>query len=146
VSNDFDDRQEPRLADTPHRATSLGPENFDLAQQLIATAQETYAPDVEWSAPRRELLVKGREAVVRLLLKEAAAMENAQFTSLRRSVSDSQVIDEYTIRFVYAGSGIARLDCRGGETVELERVRILALDNGLIVRETCIEQWTPLNG
>lgn len=134
------------MADTPHRATSLNPESLDLAQQLLATAQATYAPDVEWSAPRRELLVKGREAVVRLLLKEAAAMENAQFTSLRRSVNDNQVIDEYTIRFVYTGSGIARLDCRSGELVELERLRILALDNGLIVKETCIEQWTPLNG
>lgn len=129
------------MAESFHPETSL-----DLAQQLIATAQATYAPDVEWSAPRREIVVNGRDAVVRLLLKEAAAMENAQFTSLRRSVNDNQVIDEYAIRFVYAGSGIARLDCRAGEVVELERLRILSLDNGLIVKETCIEQWTPLSG
>jgi SnoaL-like domain len=125
---------------------ALKPANLDFAQHLIATAQTTYAPDVEWSAPRRELVVTGRDAVVRLLLREAAAMENAQFTSLRRSVSDNQVIDEYTIRFVYAGSGIAGLACKGGEAVELERLRILSLDNGLIVKETCIEQWTPLSG
>lgn len=135
------------MADSPYPATGLdSPVSPDLAQQLIATAQVPYAPEVEWSAPRRELVVRGREAVERLLLTEAAAMQGARFTSLRRSVNDSQIIDEYAIRFVYAGCGIARLDCRGGELVELERVRILSIDNGLIVRETCIEQWTPLSG
>ena len=134
-------------APTDTLATQAGnPAGLDLAEHLIAMAQATYAPDVEWAAPRRELVVRGREAVVRLLLQEVAAMGNAQFTPVRRSVTDTQVIDEYTIRFVYAGSGIARLDCRAGETVELERVRILALDGGLIARETCIEQWTPLSG
>jgi SnoaL-like domain len=138
-----DDRQEPALAAPPEPASAT---TLDIAQHLIATAQATYAQDVEWSAPRRELIVRGRDAVVRLLLQEAAAMEHAQFTLLRRSVAENQVIDEYTIRFVYAGSGIARLDRQGGETVELERLRILALDNGLIVKETCIEQWTLLPG
>lgn len=136
------DPSTPATAD-PGAATAP---NLDFARHLIAMAQATYSPDVEWSAPRRELVVNGREAVVRLLLKEAAAMEGAQFTSLRRAVNDNQVIDEYTIRFVYAGSGIERLACKGGESVELERLRILVLDNGLIVKETCIEQWTPLSG
>ena len=133
------------MADPPSTAKALpdAEAGLDLAQRVIA-AQEIYAPDVEWSAPRRELVVQGREAVVRLLLQEAAAMERAQFTSLRRSLNDSRLIDEYSIRFVYAGSGIARLDCRQGETVELERLRILVLKHGLITKETCIERWTPL--
>ena len=55
-----------------------------------------------------------------------------------------QITDEFVARFCYAGDGIDRVDLRPGAEVELERLRILTLNNGLVTLETAIETWTVL--
>ena len=111
---------------------------------LLAGDPSGYAPDVIWEAPRRGLTWLGRERVIGNLLREAAAMRDPKLTCVRRTVGDVQIIDEWVARFVYAGEGIDRVDLPAGAEVELERVRILTLANGLVTLETAIETWTVL--
>lgn len=111
---------------------------------LLAGDPSGYAPDVIWEAPRRGLTWLGRDRVIGNLLREAAAMEDPQLTRVRRTVGDVRVIDEWVVRFRYAGEGIARVNLPAGAAVELERVRILTLANGLVTLETAIETWTVL--
>ncbi len=113
---------------------------------LLAGDPSGYAPDVIWEAPRRGLTWLGRERVIGNLLREAAAMREPQLTRVRRTVGDVRVIDEWVARFVYAGEGIEHVDLPAGAEVELERVRILTLANGLVTLETAIETWTVLRG
>lgn len=59
----------------------------------------------------------GREEVIRHLLREASGMQEPEFTFPRRNGNDRQIIDEFAVRFVFAGenwtvplpqSGLAR--------------------------------------
>lgn len=117
---------------------------LDFPHGLIAGVRAQYAPNVIWEAPRRGITWIGRDAVLAQLLREAAAMQNMRFTRLRQVVGDVQITDEFVARFCYAGDGIDRVDLRPGAEVELERLRILTLNNGLVTLETAIETWTVL--
>lgn len=117
---------------------------LDFPRQLLEGACHCYAPAVQWTAPRRGLVSVGRDEVVRRLLTEAGAMSSARVTPLRRTTSERQIIDEYAVRFIYSGSGIDNVPFAAGDSVELERLRILALEDGQIVTETCIETWSRL--
>jgi hypothetical protein len=119
--------------------------HLDLPYALATGLQSGYAPDVVWAAPRREVIWVGREQVVHKLLQEAAAMQGLQFTRLRQNACDSRVIDEFVARFTYAGTGIDRLDAPAGARMELQRLRILTLADGLVKLETAIETWTALD-
>jgi hypothetical protein len=112
--------------------------------QLLVALRDLYAPNVVWLAPSRDLRHSGREDVIRHVLREASAMHDPEYSFLRRSLNERQVIDEYAVRFVYAGSGIDKAPVDAGDFVELKRVRILDLTNGKVVVETCIENWTVL--
>jgi hypothetical protein len=125
------------MADAPSFAV-------DFPQRLLADAEALYAPDVLWCAPRRGLSWRGRDEVIRRLLAEASGMREPRFTPLRRSVGDRRIIDEYAVRFVYTGAGIEGVRLGSGDTVELERLRILIVDAGRVSNETCIENWTVL--
>jgi hypothetical protein len=119
----------------------------DLSPDVVEDFQfvrDSYAPDVKWSARGRGLECRGREAILRLLSREAAAMQEPEFTLLRRSSSAGQSIEEFAIRFVYTGSGIDNAPIAAGDVVELKRVRIRELAAGLIRTENCIENWTVL--
>jgi hypothetical protein len=118
--------------------------NLDFPLRLAGDFQASYAPGVVWAAPRRGLTWVGRDKVVEKLLREAAAMQGLQFTRLRQSAFEGQVIDEFVARFTYSGEGIDNLDMPAGAQVELQRLRILALEDALVVTETAIETWTPL--
>lgn len=107
--------------------------------------QQIYAPEVVWRAPRRSIVWRGRTEVLANLRRESAAMQALQLTPLRRSVNSSQIIDEFSARFIYGGSGIDGIDLPPGAHVELERLRILAFIDGLVAGETCIETWTVLS-
>lgn len=119
--------------------------HLDLPFGLITGLRAGYAPDVVWAAPRRGVTWVGREQVVQKLLQEAAAMQGLQFTRLRQNACDGRVIDEFVARFCYAGEGIERLELPAGTRVELQRLRILTLADGLVKLETAIETWTALD-
>ena len=107
-------------------------------------ARDLYDANVIWIAPSRDLRLTGRAAVVRQQLREAASMRDPEFTFLRRHCNDRQIIDEFAVRFTYAGEGMDRAPVRAGDFVELKRVRILDVRSGKVTHETCIENWTVL--
>ena len=111
---------------------------------FLLAAQEVYADDVTWTAPVRELKISGRDAVIDHLRREVAGMHEPEFTFLRRNGNERQMIDEFAVRFVYAGHGLERAPVIAGDLVELKRVRILDVRAGRVTQETCIENWTVL--
>jgi hypothetical protein len=113
-------------------------------QQLLLSMRDLYAPNVVWVAPSRDIRHIGREEVIRQLLREASGMHEPDYTFLRRGLNERQIIDEYAVRFVYAGAGIDKAPVDAGDFVELKRVRILDLAAGKVTLETCIENWTVL--
>lgn len=129
------------MPDTDEQQTAT---NLDFPLGLIDQFRASYAQDVVWEAPRRGVTWKGRDAVVANLLREAAAMLKVSYTRLRRNTGDAQIIDEFVARFSYAGEGIENLDAPAGTKVELQRIRILTLENRLVLQETAIETWTVL--
>lgn len=126
----------------PARPTTLVPADFP--QSLLAAAAHLYATDVRWEAPRRGLSWRGRDTVVRNLLRECAAMRDPVYVPVRRVAGPERVIDEYAVRFVYTGDGIDGAPIATGDRVELERLRLLDLVGGRVVVETSIETWTVL--
>ncbi len=126
----------------PTRPTAVAPADFP--QSLLAAAAHLYAPDVRWESPRRGLTWRGRDAVVRHLLRECAGMRDPVLVPLRRVVGPDRIIDEYAVRFTYTGDGIDAAPIAAGDRVELERLRVLELVAGHVVVETCIETWTVL--
>ena len=73
-------------------------------------------------------------------LTDIATVEQAlQLTPLRRSANATQIISEFSARFVHGGFGIEGVELPRGAEIELERLRILALTEGVIAGETCIE-------
>jgi hypothetical protein len=71
-------------------------------------------------------------------------MAHAVLTALRTGRQGAQLIDEYSLRFVYAGSGIRGVALRQGDLVELSRVRLLSMEGDRIDHETSVETWTIL--
>ena len=117
---------------------------LEAHSNFLLAARDLYAPDICWSAPGRDIKRSGREEVIRHLLREASGMHDPEFTFLRRSSNERQIIDEFAVRFVYAGEGIDNAPVATGDLVELKRVRILDLRAGKVAGETCIENWTVL--
>lgn len=117
---------------------------LDAHERFLRTARQWYASDVKWSAPARRIERIGREEVIHHLIREAGGMLKAEYTPLRRHANERQIIDEYAVRFVYAGEGVDNAPVDKGDLVELKRVRILELSANQIVSETCIENWTIL--
>jgi hypothetical protein len=117
---------------------------LDAYPNFLGTARELYSSQVKWTAPARGIERLGREEVIRHLLREAGAMQEPDYTALRRCVTERQIIDEFAVRFVYTGQGIDNAPAGAGDFVELKRVRILELAAGKIAVETCIENWTVL--
>jgi hypothetical protein len=112
--------------------------------QLLLALRDLYAANVVWVAPARDLRHVGREEVIRNLLREASGMHEPEYSFLRRSFNERQIIDEYAVRFVYAGVGMDRAPIDAGDFVELKRVRTRDLSAGKATLETCIENWTVL--
>jgi hypothetical protein len=112
---------------------------------FLASVRSLYSASVVWSAPTRKVRCVGREEVIRLVLREASGMHDAEFTLLRRNATERQIIDEFAVRFVYTGAGIDNAPIAAGDFVELKRVRILDLLAGKVTAETCIENWTVLH-
>ncbi len=147
-------RRIPRHASTPMSAEipSLGlclprtllDTRLDAHETFVTAARALYAPQVVWCAPSRGIEWTGREVVIRQLLREGGGMHNPEFTLLRRSEREQQIIDEFAVRFTYTGTGIDNAPIEAGDFVELKRVRVLALSGGLCLRETCIESWARL--
>lgn len=117
---------------------------LEAHSNFLLAVRHLYAPNVTWSAPGRDIRRSGREEVIRQLLCEAGGMHDPEFTFLRRSNNDRQIIDEFAVRFVYAGVGIDNAPAAAGDLVELKRVRILDVQAGKVANETCIENWTVL--
>ena len=115
-----------------------------MHSNFLLAARDLYAPDVIWSAPAREIRRSGREEVIRHLFREAGGMHDPEFTFLRRNSNERQIIDEFAVRFTFAGEGIDKAPAERGDIVELKRVRILELNAGKVATETCIENWTVL--
>ena len=124
--------------------SSCDASSLDAHHNFLLAARDLYAANVTWCAPCRGVQHVGREEVIRHLLREASGMHDPEFTVLRRNAGERQIIDEYAVRFVYAGDGIENAPVDQGDFVELKRVRILELAAGRVVRETCIENWTVL--
>ena len=119
--------------------------NLDFPLRLASEFRASYAPGVVWEAPRRHVRWVGRDQVVEKLLREAAAMQALQFTRLRQSALEGQLIDEFVARFTYSGAGIDNLDLPAGAQVELQRLRILTFRDEVVTLETAIETWTCLD-
>ncbi len=113
-------------------------------QTMVLALRDLYAANIVWVAPAREVRVMGREDVIRHSLREASAMHEPEYSFLRRSSNERQIIDEFAVRFVYAGSGLDKAPIDAGDFVELKRVRILDLAASKVAVETCIENWTVL--
>jgi hypothetical protein len=111
---------------------------------LLLALRDLYAPNVVWVAPARGIRHTGREEVICHLLREASGMLEPEYSFLRRSVNERQIIDEYAVRFVYAGTGLDKAPIDATDFVELKRVRILDVSVGKVTLETCIENWTVL--
>lgn len=120
-------------------------DTLDFPIALVARIREQYAPDVVWEAPRRGIVWSGRDQVLAGLLREAAAMGDLCHTQVRLAVRDGQVTDEFVARFTCRGAGIERMDLPQGARVELVRLRILSIEDGLVTQETAIETWTLLD-
>ena len=129
----------------PSHAAS-GPQKncLDAHEAFVAAARNLYAPNVTWIAPCRGVRWQGCELVIRQLLREASGMHDPEFTLLRRSQSEQQIIDEFAVRFVYTGEGIDSAPIGTGDFVELKRVRVLDMHDGRCTQETCIEAWCVL--
>ena len=119
-------------------------EALQAHHELLLSLRDLYAPNIVWVAPSRDIRLTGREEVIRHLLREASAMHEPEYSFLRRSTNERQIIDEYAVRFVYAGAGIDKAPVDAGDFVELKRVRSLDLAAGKVAVETCIENWTVL--
>jgi hypothetical protein len=117
---------------------------LEAHSNFLLAARDLYAANVTWAAPNRDIRRIGREEVIRQLLREASGMHDPEFTFLRRNHNERQIIDEFAVRFVYTGEGIDNAPVAAGDFVELKRVRILDLNAGKVVSETCIENWTVL--
>jgi len=117
---------------------------LDAHHNFLAAARDLYLPNVVWTAPNRDIRRVGREDVIRNLLREAGGMQDPEYTFLRRNANERQIIDEFAVRFVYAGDGIDNAPAAAGDFVELKRVRILELHGSRVAAETCIENWTVL--
>ena len=124
--------------DCPHKNC------LDAHETFVAAARKLYAPNVTWVAPCRGIHWQGCEVVIRQLLREASGMHDPEFTLLRRSESEQQIIDEFAVRFVYTGEGIDNAPIGKGDFVELKRVRVLDMHGGRCTQETCIESWCVL--
>jgi hypothetical protein len=124
--------------------SSPGIDALQAHHQMLLALRDLYAPNVSWIAPARDLRHAGREQVIRHLLREASAMHEPEYSFLRRSLNDRQIIDEYAVRFLYSGAGMDKAPIDAGDFVELKRVRILDLAAGKVAIETCIENWTVL--
>jgi hypothetical protein len=132
-----------QLNPTPLRSAAAL-DALEAHQTLLLALRDLYAPNVTWVAPAREIRHSGREEVIRHLLREASAMREPEYSFLRRSCNERQIIDEYAVRFVCAGAGFDKAPIDAGDFVELKRVRILDLAAGKVALETCIENWTVL--
>jgi hypothetical protein len=117
---------------------------LDAHNNFLLAARDLYAANVTWIAPARNVRCVGREEVIRHLLREASGMYDPEFTFLRRNANERQMIDEFAVRFIFAGEGIDNAPVDRGDFVELKRVRILELHAGKVAIETCIENWTVL--
>ena len=117
---------------------------LDAHPNFLTAARDLYLPNVVWAAPSREIRRVGREDVILHLLREAGGMQDPEYTFLRRNANEHQIIDEFAVRFVYAGDGIDNAPAAAGDFVELKRVRILELHGSKVAVETCIENWTVL--
>jgi hypothetical protein len=117
---------------------------LEAHSSFLMTARDLYATNVTWVAPARNIRVVGRDAVIRHQVREVGGMRNPEFTFLRRNGNPRQIIDEFSVRFVYAGEGIVNAPVARGDFVELKRVRILEVHAGRVNYETCIENWTVL--
>lgn len=124
--------------------TLVAPVPTALPARALTELCELYAPEVRWLAPRRNLSRQGRELVTASLQREAESMQVIDFSRVRRLAGSTKIIDEYAVRFIYAGQGIDGVSFAAGDHVELERLRVLTLDQGLVNCETCIETWTLL--
>jgi hypothetical protein len=124
-------------------------EGCDLAGQAAVAAWlealcARYADDVRWTAPRRGLVLVGREPVSAHLAQELAAMADPRLSVLRCCDGQGRSFYEFTLRFRLAG-GIEGVAVPLGAEVELERLRVLTHDPaGRVVEECCIETWTRL--
>lgn len=132
-----------RVEDTVNAIFNALPAPADL-RASIESWRGLYADEVHWIAPRRGIEWCGRDVVIGKLLLEADCMKEPRYTQLRRSQCGPQVFDEYAVRFVLAGDGIEGVALSPGEHVELERLRILTVADGLVVVENCIETWSVL--
>ena len=132
------------MQSSPLPSSGLSNKILDAHHNFLLAARELYATNVKWIAPARNVQHLGREEVIRHLLREASGMYDPEFTFLRRSSNERQIIDEFAVRFVYAGAGIDKAPVDAGDFVELKRVRILDLSLGKVTIETCIENWTVL--
>lgn len=128
----------------PCQVPSTSLKILDAHNNFLLAARELYATNVKWTAPTRNVQHVGREAVIQHLLREASGMYDPEFTFLRRSSNDRQIIDEFAVRFIYVGDGIENAPVDAGDFVELKRVRIMELLAGKVTTETCIENWTVL--
>ncbi|HEY6643878.1 hypothetical protein [Povalibacter sp.] len=117
---------------------------LEAHSSFLTTARDIYATNVTWVAPSRNVRVVGRDAVIRQQVREVGGMRDPEFTSLRRNGNPRQIIDEFSVRFVYAGDGIVNAPIECGDFIELKRVRILEVHAGRVSYETCIENWTVL--
>jgi hypothetical protein len=117
---------------------------LEAHSSFLTTARDMYATNVTWVAPTRNIRVVGRDAVIRQQVREVGGMRDPEFTFLRRTGNPRQIIDEFSVRFVYAGEGIQNAPMKRGDFVELKRVRILEVHAGRVNYETCIENWTVL--
>lgn len=117
---------------------------LDVHEEFVKDARSLYAANAVWAAPNRGIRWEGRELVIRQLLKEAGGMHDPEFTPLRRNVSERRIIDEFAVRFTYAGAGIDNAPISAGDFVELKRVRVLEMSAGRCTQETCVESWVVL--
>ncbi|HEY4366500.1 MAG TPA: hypothetical protein VGN07_04640 [Steroidobacteraceae bacterium] len=132
------------LTASAHQSTPSHTDILDAHSNFLMAARYLYLPNVVWHAPSRDIRRVGREEVIRHLLREAGGMQDPDHTFLHRNSNERQIIDEFAVRFVYAGEGIDRAPVAAGDLVELKRVRILELHGNKVAAETCVENWTVI--
>ena len=106
----------------PCQVPSTSLKILDAHNNFLLAARELYATNVKWTAPTRNVQHVGREAVIQHLLREASGMYDPEFTFLRRSSNDRQIIDEFAVRFIYVGDGIENAPVDAGDFVDRKSV------------------------
>lgn len=108
----------------------------------IDEALRLYSDDVEWHAPARNVIYKGKQEIKKMYLALFGAAEGIQLHPLERFATPDRVVDDTVVTFRIGNNDIQNCPYPVGTDVRMRLVHIFRVENGKITRETGYECWT----